>query len=157
MPSVSFEVESYTVLTTQSGAAATGAWRNLSLTSPDLSHGIRIRASIYFFPNGSSTLGVVTNVDQANFNGLSAYAYCHKADFAEWYDMLRNERPLRCAFAYSGPEYDPNQPSRELYWIQLFTGTQEPPGEGAEEVQAMLFPASVLESARASSSERPAG
>ena len=152
MPSASFEVESYTVLTTQSGATAAGAWRHLSLTSPDLSHGIRIRVSIYFFPNGSSTLGVVTNVDQPNFNGLSAYAYCHKADFAEWYDMLRNERPLRCLFGYAGPEYDPNQPSRTLHWIQLMTGTQEPPGEGAEEVQSMLFPASILEARDASPS-----
>ena len=145
MPSANFEVESYTVLTTQSGPAATGAWRHLALTSPDLSHGIRIRMSLYFFPSPPNTLGVVTNVDQPNFNGLSAYAYCHKADFAEWYDLLRNERPLRCYFAYSGPDYDPNQSSRTLHFVQLMTGTPEPPGEGAEEVQTMLFPASLIE------------
>jgi hypothetical protein len=65
-------------------------------------------------------------------------------DFAEWYDILRNEKPLKCAFAYSGPDYDPNQPSRQLYWIQLYTGQPEPPGEGPEEVQARLFSGETL-------------
>jgi hypothetical protein len=145
VPILTFDVESYTVLTTQSGNAANGAWRHLALTSPDLSHGIRNRASVYFFSGGSASLGVVYNVDQPNFNGLTAYAYCHKADFGEWYDMVRNERPLKCVYAYAGPDYDPNQPTRELYWIQMFTGTQEPPGEGPEEVQSRLFPESVMQ------------
>jgi hypothetical protein len=145
MPTMTFEVESYTVLTTQSGISSAGAWRNISLTSPDLSHGIRNRASVFFFENPTGTLGVVNNVDQPNFNGLTAYAYCRKADFVDWYDMLRNEKPLKFTCAYAGPDFDPNQPSRELWWVQLYTGTQEPPGEGAEAVQAKLFPASVLE------------
>jgi hypothetical protein len=144
VPILTFDVESYTVLTTQSGNASSGAWRFISLTSPALSHGIRHRARIYFFPSGSSTLGVVTNVDQPNFNGLSAYAYCWKADFGEWYDMLRNEQPLKCTLGFAGPDYDPSQPSRQLWWIQLYTGQQEPPGEGPEQVQAMLFPANIL-------------
>jgi len=118
------------------------------LTSPDLAHGIRYRASIYFFEAGSATLGVVTNVDQPNFLGVSAYAYCRKPDFAEWYDILRNESPLKCTFAYAGPDYDPNQPRRELWWIQLYTGQQEPPGEGPEEVQSKLFSAEILETLR---------
>src|SRR5215210_5612850 len=145
VPSVSFDVESYTVLTTQAGHAASGAWRHIGLTSRDLSHGIRNRASVYFFQTPPSTLGTVVNVDQPNFNGLTAYAYCWKADFAEWYDMLRNERPLTCLFGYAGAEYDPNQPSRVLSFIQLYTGQPEPPGEGAEDVQAKLFPTTMLE------------
>lgn len=79
MPSISFDIESYTVQTIQSGNTANGGWRHLGLTSPALSHGIRIRASIFFFATPSSTLGVVTNVDQPNFNGIDAYAYCLKA------------------------------------------------------------------------------
>ena len=150
---MTFDVESYTVLTTQAGNAANGAWRHISLTSPDLSHGIRNRASVFFFATGSSTLGVVYNVDQPNFDGLTAYAYCWKVDFGEWYDMLRNETPLRCTFAYAGPDYDPNQPRRELWWIQLYTGQQEPPGEGPEEVQAMQFPAEVLRMLRREQTE----
>lgn len=144
MPVVTFDIESYTVLTTQSGNTSSGSWRNIGLTSPDLSHGIRNRAILFFFESGSTTLGVVTNVDQPNFNGLNAYAYCRKPDFAEWYDILRNEQPLKCTFAYAGPANDPNQPTRELWWIQLFTGQPEPPGEGPEEVQTMLFSAETL-------------
>ena len=34
--------------------------------------------------------------------------------------------------AYDGPNFDPSQPTRSLYWFQLFTGQQEPPGEGPE-------------------------
>jgi len=145
LPILTFTVESYTVLTTQTGVGAGGAWRHLLLTSPNLSHGIRNRASIYFFESGPTTLGIVYNVDQPNFNGLTAYAYCRKPDFAEWYDMLRNEAPLTCTFAYAGPDYDPNQSTRELWWIQLYTGQQEPPGEGPEDVQQAVFPVHVLE------------
>lgn len=153
MASVTFDVESYTVLTNQQGNTLSGAWRNIVLTSPDLSHGIRHRASLFFFESGSATLGAVTNVDQPNFDGLTAHAFCRKPDFAEWYDILRNEKPLKCAFGYSGPEYDPNQPRRELYWIQLYTGQQEPPGEGPEEVLARLFSGETLDMLRGEASD----
>jgi hypothetical protein len=153
MPVLMFDVESYTVLTTQSGTTPGGAWRNLSLTSTALAHGIRNRASIYFFANPpTGSLGVVVNVDQPNFNGLTAYAYCRKADFADWYDMLRNERPLRFVCAYEGPDYDPNRPARELWWVELLTGQQEPPGEGPEDVQAQLFTRDILDILRRTSS-----
>jgi hypothetical protein len=145
MPILTFDVDSYTVLTTQTGTTSGGAWRHLSLTSTALAHNIRNRAGVFFFENPSSSLGVVVNVDQPNFNGLTAYAYCRKADFPDWYDLLRNERPLRFTCAYAGPDYDPNQSSRELFWVQLYTGQQEPPGEGPEEVQAQLFPTDVLD------------
>jgi hypothetical protein len=148
MPSLIFDVESYTVVTTQVGNTATGSWRNLSLTSTALTHGIRNRASVFFFQNPTTTLGVVLNVDQPNFNGLSVYAYCLKADYDDWYDILRNEQPLKFSCAYAGPDFDPGQPARELFWVQLYTGQQEPPGEGAEEVQAKLFPAEILEKLR---------
>jgi hypothetical protein len=154
VPVVTFDVESYTVLATQSGNTTSGAWRHIGLRSPDLSHGIRHRASIFFFESGSGTLGVVTNVDQPNFDGLTAYAYFRKPDFAEWYDILRNERPLKCTFAYAGPENDPNQPRRELSWIQLYTGQQEPPGEGPEDVQSKLFSAETLEILRAEAPQK---
>jgi hypothetical protein len=145
MPIQAFDVESYTVLTTQSGTSSGGAWRNLSLTSTALAHGIRNRASIFFFENPTGTLGVVTNVDQPNYNGLTTYAYCRKADFADWYDMLRNERPMKFSCGYAGPDFDPSKPARELYWVQLYTGLQEPPGEGPEEIQSLTFSADVLD------------
>jgi hypothetical protein len=148
MPSLTFDVESYTVLTTQVGTTAIGAWRHLGLTSTALTHGIRNRASIFFFQNPSTTLGVVVNVDQPNFNGLTVYAYCLKPDYDDWYDILRNEQPLKFYCAYTGSEFDPGQPARELYSVELYTGQPEPPGEGPEEVQAKLFPPEVLEMLR---------
>ncbi len=99
---------------------------------------------VHFMSTEASKLGIVTNVDQPNFDGLTAHAFCHKADFGEWYDIVRNEHPLTCTFSYAGPEYDPNQPTRDLFTIQVHTGTQEPPGEGPEEIQSKLFPESVL-------------
>ena len=114
MPIRTFDVESYTVLTNQSGTSATGAWRHITLTSPALTHGIRSSASLYFLETPPAVLGVVYNVDQPNYDGQTAYAYCRKADFAEWYDMLRNERPLKFTYDYAGAEFDPNQPSRVL-------------------------------------------
>jgi hypothetical protein len=145
LPTITFDVESYTVLTIQSGTTSGGAWRNLSLTSTALTHGIRTRASVFFFENQPATLGLVYNVDQPNYNGQTAYAYCRKDDYADWYDLLRNEQPLKCTYAYAGADFDPSQPARELRWIQLYTGSQEPPGEGPEDLQAKLFPASILE------------
>jgi hypothetical protein len=145
MPILTFNVDSYSVITTQSGTTTSGAWRMLGLTSTALAHGIRNRASVYFFEGGSTTLGVVTNVDQPNYQGLTAYAYCRKADYADWYDLLRNERPLTFTAGYEGPEFDPSKPSRPLYWVQLYTGQPEPPGEGAEGQQKLTLPASVLE------------
>lgn len=145
MPTRTFDVETYTVSTVQSGTTSSGAWRTLTLTSTALAHNIRNRATVFFFDNGSTTLGVVTNVDQPNFNGQSAYAYCRKADFADWYDLLRNEKPLKFTYSYAGPDFDPNQSARDLQWVQMYTGEQEPPGEGPEEVQSLLFPAELLE------------
>lgn len=131
MPSTTFTVETYTVVTSQSGTASSGSWRVLTLTSPDLAHGIRNRASVYFFETPPAP-GTVTNVDQPNLNGLSIYAYARKEDFTTWYDLLRNEKPMSFVCAYDGPNFDPSQPTRSLYWFQLFTGQQEPPGEGPE-------------------------
>jgi hypothetical protein len=145
MPTLTFDVESYSVITTQTGTGTGGAWRMLSLTSAALAHGIRNRASVYFFEAGSTTLGVVTNVDQPNFQGLSVYAYCRKADYHDWYDLLRNEAPLKFSAGYEGPDFDPSKPSRPLYWVQLYTGQPEPPGEGAEAQQKLTLPISILE------------
>jgi hypothetical protein len=144
-----FDVESYTVITSQIGFRPAGAWRNLTLFSPDLPHRGRSNASIFFFPDlstGGEATGHVFNVDQFNFQGHSVYAALRKPDFAAWYDILRNERPLKFLYAYDGEgSYDPNRPTREVYGVQLFTGRPEPPGEGPEDLQAKLFPADVLD------------
>jgi hypothetical protein len=145
MPIVTFDVESYTVSAHEQMQSTTGSYRTLALVSTALAHGIRTRATIFFFDTASATSGVVTNVDQPNFEGQRAYAYCRKPDFPGWYDLLRNEQPLKCTYAYDGAAFDANTPSRSLYWIQLYTGVAEPPGEGPEEVQNLMLPVGVLE------------
>lgn len=139
MPNLRFDIDTYTVQTTYTGTVAQGTtWRVLTLTSTALAHGIRNRASIYFFESAISSPGVVTNVDQPNFNGLTAYAYARMADFAAWYDILRNEAPLTFSCEYAGPAFDPATPSRTISWFQLFTGQQEPPGEGPDGASTAL-------------------
>lgn len=133
MPDLSFEIDTYTISAVQSGSTASiGAYRVLTLTSTALAHGIRERATVYFLDSPSSGLGVVTNVDQPNFNGRTAYAYCRRTEFAEWYDLLRNERPMRFTCYYEGPDFDPSKPGRSIVAFQLYTGQPEPPGEGPE-------------------------
>jgi hypothetical protein len=126
------------------GVSARGSWRDIGLVSPDLAHGIRHQAFVRLFEGGARELGVVTNVDQLNYDGHSIYAFGRKEDFPVWYDMLRNEAPVRFRYEYEGEENDPNRPVRRLRNIVLFTGLPEPPGEGPEEVAANLFPEEVL-------------
>jgi hypothetical protein len=138
MPESTFDVESYTVLTSHSQGGV--SFRNVGLSSTALAHGIRIRASVYFLENKPATLGVVYNVDQPNFNGHSVYAYCWKPDYDDFYDLVRSESPLRFRYAYEGAAFDPGKPTRELYFVQLFTGMPEPPGEGPEDVSPAGLP-----------------
>jgi hypothetical protein len=70
MPNETFDVESHTATTVQAGSTPGGAWRGIALTSPDLFHGIRNRVTIYFFERHGAKFGVVTNVDQPNYDGL---------------------------------------------------------------------------------------
>ena len=107
----SFDVESYTVVLTQIGTEVPGAWRSLTLTSPETPHSGRHHASIFFFsdpPPGA--IGGVSNVDQLNFDGHEVRVFLRKADFAG-YDVLRNERPLKFDYAYAG-RHDPSRPTR---------------------------------------------
>ncbi len=136
MPTLTFDIDTYTVLTSQSGTTSPGSWRTITLTSTALAHGIRSRATVYFFDAPGSP-GVITNVDQPNANGLTAYAYGRKEDFAVWYDMLRNESPMKFTCGFDGPAFDPAQATRNVYWFQLHTGQQEPPGEGPEASTAL--------------------
>lgn len=149
MPIRTFDIETYFAFTTQRGTGSVGAWRALRVTSPVLTHGIQHRATLYFFASEAQSPGLVMNVDQPNYQGQTVYAFCRKPDFREWYDILRNEAPLKLSYAYSGSDFDPSDPTRDLFWVEMFTGSPEPPGEGPEEVLAYLFPEAV----RAAASE----
>ena len=67
-----------------------------------------------------------------------ALSVTRQADFAAWYDILRNEAPLTFSCEYAGPAFDPATPSRTISWFQLFTGQQEPPGEGPDGASTAL-------------------
>jgi hypothetical protein len=133
----SFEIEQYTVITSHSSPSS--SWRALTLTSVALAHGIRNRATLFYFESASSSIGVVTNVDQPNFNGHNVYAYLRKYDFADSYDMLRSEKPINLNYAYTPSEFNPQQGTRNLVWVQMGTGF-EPPGEGPQDVSPAGVP-----------------
>ena len=132
MPSGSFEVETYTVFTSQSGGG--GSFRLLALSSTPLAHGIRVKASLYYMSGTPADPGWVYNVDQPNFNGHTVYAYAPMADFRDVYDILRNEKPVNVSYFYDGPEFDPSKAWRKLFHLQLYTGLPEPPGEGPRDM-----------------------
>ena len=146
MPGSTFEVETYTVLTNQSGTSSDGSWRTIVLSSTPSFHGNRHRASIYFVEPPPNALGGASFIAGT----FSIGVLCRKADFGVWYDMLRNEKPVKFSFAYDGPEFDPNQPNRLLLQVQLHTGEQEPPGEGPEDIQAKIFTTEMLDIIRKS-------
>lgn len=129
MPQWTFEVESYTVLANQSGTGADGAWRAIELTSTSMRHGIRNHAIVFFFEQ-PGFFGLVRNVDQLNYNGHLVDARCRKADFRDFYELLRSEKPINFGYTYDEAEADPGRPgTRNLLHVRLFTGL-EPPGEG---------------------------
>jgi hypothetical protein len=154
-----FEVESYMVATVQSGPDSPGASRRITLTSTALTHGIRPSASIFFSDIPRTRLGVVVNVDQLNFQGHRVFARLWKGDFAAWYDILRNEQPLRFRYRYDGEgSIDPSQSMRELFTVRLYTGLPEPPGEGEDDdLQALVFKEDAPELRRAAESEAADG
>ena len=105
------------------------------------------RRELRFFRGAQATSGIVQNVHQLNFDGLTAHAFCVLADFPVWYDVLRNERPLTCTFRWAGPDNDPSQPTRDLEGINIRTG-EEPPGEGSDGLALDLFPAGIIKALR---------
>jgi hypothetical protein len=152
-----FEVESYTVATVQVDPGPPGASRTITLTSPALTHGIRTSASIYFLDSQHTTIGVVLNVDKLNYEGHRVLVRVGKDDFADWYDILRNEQPLKFRYRYDGEgSYDPDRPRRRLFTVRLYTGLPEPPGEGEDGLQA-LFTTDGLEQRRAAQPEAADG
>jgi hypothetical protein len=83
--------------------------------------------------------GIVKNVDHA-VGGHAVFAILHIRDFIDWYDFLRNEKPVWFSYSYTGLANDPTEPERDLQWVTLHTGLLEPPGEGSEEVPSPISP-----------------
>jgi hypothetical protein len=135
-----FDIKEYTVLCSQTSApSVVNSYRALTLTSVALFHNIRNRATLYFFEPPPENLGLVTNVDQPNLNGHQIYAFLRKSDYAEVYDVLRSEKPVRLTYFYSPSEFNAQQSTRTLLSVQVGTG-DEPPGEGPEDVSPVELP-----------------
>lgn len=126
------EVQSYGVVVN----SGTGGqeWRALALMgpAPEPGHHRSGRHQVYiefkWVPNEAPTsAGSVTDL---NTTQTTIKAYCYKHDFADWYDMLRNEAPVlfRCEYQ----DARPGQTARDLNWVQLRSGSVEPPGEGSD-------------------------
>ena len=131
MATVSFEIDNYRVVALQSGPIAVKDRRILVVESPELPNG-RDRLYLYFVEDPASYVSRVFPGSQPELGGLQGTAFCFKADFAGWDDILRNERPLSCAVSYPDPEPGSTEPSQLLAEVQLYTSFYEPPGEGPE-------------------------
>ncbi|MFC7738281.1 hypothetical protein ACFQX4_21210 [Roseomonas sp. GCM10028921] len=101
--------------------------------------------TIYFSGGTVFPGGIVNNVDQPNYEGHTVTAWWGLSDFATWYDILRNEQPLKFRYSFEGSDFDPKQPQRLLQEMELFTGSPEPPGEGPEDLQGKLISQPLLD------------
>jgi hypothetical protein len=130
-----FEVETYRVVTMQSGPIVTlGDRRLLVLDGPEIPSGKPSGVYLYFMENpdpNSYVSKVAPNTENPD-RGVASTIWCYKRDFAEWYDILRNERPLYCAISYNRHPTEPEDPDWYMIEIQMYTGRSEPPGEGPE-------------------------
>ena len=137
----SFEIETYTVLVGRDTAPSSGGgFRIVTLTSVAAFHGIRHHAKLVFSGDPApDNLGAVTNVDQPNFNGQSVWAGLHVSEYADIYDVLRSEKPVRLIYYYAPAVFDPQTPRRRLVRVRIGTG-EEPPGEGPEDLSPGVPP-----------------
>jgi hypothetical protein len=137
MPLTSFAVERYRLIIEQFGPVVTlGDRRILILEGPEFPSGRPCRIHVYFEtdPAPPTHVSKVWLNDDDPDRGVSSTVFCYKRDYAEWYDVLRNERPITCGLSYDHSPTDPEDPEWYLLGIQLYTSLTEPPGEGPEDL-----------------------
>lgn len=120
-----FTVESYEVSVSQS---TDGLRRTVSLTSPDLSHGIRYKAVLLFFKTNfaSPNVGHANNLNGANFNPRSITAWGDNTLFDSFYAILSTESPVTFEFDYRIDSAAPNEDEKDLTTYRLFSGKETP-------------------------------
>jgi hypothetical protein len=126
------EVDSYGVIANSGTGQA--EWRALSLMSAPPAGG-RHRAGrhhvyIEFSWTPGTAQGRAGTITEVNTTHTDVKAFCCKQDFADWYDILRNEAPVRFRCEYKDAQ--PGQVERNVNWVQLCSGSTEPPGEGSD-------------------------
>jgi hypothetical protein len=120
-----FTVESYEVSVSQT---TDGLRRTVSLTSPDLSHGIRYKAVLLFFKTNfaSPSVGHANNLGGANFDPRSITAWGDNTLFDSFYAILSTESPVTFEFTYEIDSAMPNEDQKELTSYRLFSGKETP-------------------------------
>lgn len=120
-----FTVESYEVSVSQ---ATDGLRRIVTLTSPDLSHGIRFKATLLFFKTNfaSPSVGHANNLGGTNFNPRSVTAWGDNTLFDSFYAVLSTEAPVTFEFTYEIDSASPNEDQKDVRDYRLFSGKETP-------------------------------
>lgn len=128
----SFEIETYTVTCCEGGFGFFPPIdRRIYVESPDLSHGVRYRASLEFGPRPAAweNIGVALNVDGSNFNGITMFVFLPPDRYAHIYDILRSEKPVRLLYSLRDLPANPDGTTKYITRAAVGSGL-EVPGEG---------------------------
>ncbi|AUD00845.1 hypothetical protein [Spirosoma pollinicola] len=122
-----FQIESYQVYVTQ---GRTDFNRSIKLTSPDLSHGIRVRASVFFQDSNLfqkwKGVGKITNVGGENFDGSDIQVVCNPSLFDGFYQVLSSEKPVYLSYVYENWPEEPKGTTKLITQVTLKTDTEMP-------------------------------
>ncbi len=135
-----FEIETYSVTCGEGGFD----WfptidRRIYVESPDLSHGIRYRASLEFGskPAAWENLGVALNVGGLNFNGVTMFVFLPPDRYAHIYDILRSEKPVRLLYSLRDLPGNPGSTTKYITRAAVGSGP-ELPGEGPLDPDSLI-------------------
>jgi len=129
MPTATIPIETYTVRVARNTVTE---FARITISGPVLAHGIQNKATLYFSATYNQLAGFAANVGGLNFDGIHVIAQIPFQDFAQMYDLLRNEAPVQLYYTY-GTSTTTTKP---LNLVSLETGN-EPPGEGPEDDDAV--------------------
>lgn len=134
-----FEIETYEL---QTSSYHSDHKHTIRLISPDLSHGIRNRVTLYFdsmpsYFSSDNIVGFASNVGDLNYDGLSIIAWFREHAFDEVYDILRSEAPIHFRYYLRNMPANPTGTTKFLTSALIATGA-EPAGEGLADAQAAI-------------------
>lgn len=137
-----FQIESYKVIVEQNHLENR---QKITLTSPDLSHGIRMRATLVFgqsnFYKTWKGIGQITNVGGANFDGSDLTLFCDLSLFGGFYHVLNAEKPVYLNYWYDNlPNTDPKTSNTKLILSMSLTTDTELPGDADKDPLFINFP-----------------
>jgi hypothetical protein len=136
-----FEIETYSIPCGEGGFGRFPTIdRRIYVESPDLSHGIRFRASLEFGPPPASweNMGVALNVGGRNFNGVTMVVFLPPDRYAHVYDILRSEKPVHLLYRLCDLPSNPGGTTK--YITRAAVGSApELPGEGPLDPDSLVL------------------